>query len=106
MIQDQFRYSRKMIDELLPDAVNPNWSGEMPIPLSQYNDGAQMRVSKPISERGDWLAMVLDVRRAIKAGRRDVDSITRYLNGQLEEYASEQEPDSETQAEATAEAEA
>jgi len=75
---DVYWYTPGVVEILLPYAVKADWNGE-----SEQNQ-TNSRSSKPLHERGDFLAMVMDVRRALKAGYSpsDVRGITDFLGGQ------------------------
>jgi hypothetical protein len=83
-MSDQYHYTVGEVVKLLPAALNPNWTSEMPMPMSSYNDGTKVRSGKPISEGGDFLVKVLDVRRALKAGYHSPLHIVQFLNGEVE----------------------
>lgn len=75
---DVYWYTPGVVEILLPYATKTDWNGE---PEQSETSG---RSGKPLHERGDFLAMVMDVRRALHAGYSpsDVHGITDFLGGQ------------------------
>lgn len=72
-IEDVTWYTPAIVEALLPYAKNPNWTGEA------EQAEVKSRNPKPLHERGDFLAMVMDVRRALSTCGSDVNAIVDYL---------------------------
>lgn len=76
-VDDLYWYTPAMVETLMPYAKKADWAGET------NHAEATGRNPKPLHERGDFLAMVMDVRRALKAGYgvHQYDEIADFLSG-------------------------
>lgn len=57
---DDMRYSRQLVQDLLPYATDPEWDGTLTVP-----EESGRRSNRPPNEGGNGLVMVLDIRRAM-----------------------------------------
>ena len=78
---DQFDYSEALVDDLLPLAKNPDWVPGDDKPAE--NSSKLKRTKKAPGEVGNALVMVMDVRRAFKAGHYNSADIAAWLNGSV-----------------------
>lgn len=78
-------YTRAQVEALIPLALNSHYDGVQALDkVREIDINANVaRRSKDLSETGDQLAMVMDVRRAVSAiHNTDPDAICNWLNGQ------------------------
>lgn len=99
-IEDLAWYTPAIVETLLPYALNPHWTGE-----SEQAE-VKSRNPKPLHERGDFLAMVMDVRRALSTCGSDVNAIVDYLGERRPNSIGSRKAMSNAQARALTEAQA
>lgn len=75
--EDDYFYTAATIDLLMPLVDNPNFTGQE----KPDGEGNGARGSKPPQEGGDLLAMVIDVRAAIRKVGRSPEHIVEWLGG-------------------------
>lgn len=98
--EDLTWYTPAIVEALLPYAKNPNWTGEA------EQAEVKSRNPKPLHERGDFLSMVMDVRRAMKAVGTYVPAIVEYLGDHRPGYVGSRKAMSNAQARVITEAQA
>lgn len=65
-MSDNFYYSLHLVSELMNDVLNPDFNGGHALGMDD-DSGGFGHTPRPLNEGGNWLAMVMDVRRAVRA---------------------------------------